>query len=318
MNVLYWSHIKAMRECPQKFLWSRGNPEIDLGAGLGKPKPLPAEEERASEHYTLMGSVLSTVVESIYNENLWKEPLLLRDRVENLAKKEFSLQEVGKYLDWSQMMRSEAIDLCVSGAVNFLKIMKENRLLGPYARSEVKMETWVSPQLKDLKICGIADLIFRDTNDKIHIMDGKNAGQPGKWEDEDQLRWYALCFKMAYGVTPSRLGFFFFRYPPNEPPKDWKQDPKEWNGIIEVGIDPSDIKRLFDEAVETQKAIKKKNFEANPVPKHCTNCPYESVCEQRQAQKAVNVAKRNANKELKKQNDPLENMQGINIFTMGK
>jgi hypothetical protein len=78
------------------------------------------------------------------------------------------------------------------------------------------------------------------------------------------------------------------------------------------------MKRLFDEAVETQKVIKQKNFVANPVPKHCTNCPYESVCEERQAQKAINSAKRNATKELKKQNDPLENMQGINIFTMGK
>ncbi|NBP58973.1 hypothetical protein EBU71_20990, partial [bacterium] len=114
MNVLYWSHLKVMRECPQKFLWSRGNPEIDLGAGLGKPKPLPAEEERASEHYALMGSVLSRVVELLYNDELWKEPTLLKDRVEEIARKEFILQEQGKYLDWRFMPREEAIATCVT------------------------------------------------------------------------------------------------------------------------------------------------------------------------------------------------------------
>jgi len=314
MNVLYWSHLKVMRECPQKFLWSRGNPEIDLGAGYGKPKPLPAEEERASEHYALMGSVLSRVVELLYNDELWKEPTLLRERVEEIARKEFILQEGGKYLDWRNMPREEAIATCITGAVNYLKIMKHNKLLGPYARSEVKMETWLTPAIKDLKICGIADLIFRDGNDKVHILDGKNAGTPGKYEDDDQLRWYALCYRLAYGVNPDRLAFFYFRFPPNEKP-NIKFD-GDWNGMIEVSFTEDDIKRLAKEALETQKAIQKKNFEPNPVPKHCVNCAYESVCEPRQAQKKHNSAKRGLGKTST--TDPFDNNNSLPVLDFGK
>ena len=66
---------------------------------------------------------------------------------------------------------------------------------------------------------GIADLVYRDKQDQIHILDGKNATTPGKYEDEDQLRWYALCFRLQYGKMPHRLGFFTFDTPQITPLK---------------------------------------------------------------------------------------------------
>jgi len=293
MKNLYWSHIKMMRECPQKFLWHKGHPNHDLGAGVGNPKPLPPEEERGSEHHLLMGSVLSKVVEDFYNHELWRDPKNLPQKVEEIARKEFVFEEQRRYCLWTYMTRDDCIEICVKGALNFLKIMKENRLLGVWNKSELKMTPSVN---KYFNASGIADLVYRDKEDRIHILDGKNASTPGKYEDEDQLRWYALCFRLQYGTMPHRLGFFYFRFPSDCPPENLSHVEEKyrdaWTGFCEVSLDVSDIKRLAREAVETSKAIHRGVFEANPQPKHCGMCAYEPICEERQAQKKRNAAKR--------------------------
>tara|TARA_B100000073_G_scaffold283349_1_gene244362 strand:- start:364 stop:1344 length:981 start_codon:yes stop_codon:yes gene_type:complete len=316
MKYIYWSHIKMMRECPQRYLWSKGHPDHDLGAGIGKKKPLPPENQRESEHHLLMGSVLSKVVEDFYNHELWSEPKTLQDKLEDLARKEFVFQEQRYYCLWNYMTRDEAIDVVVSGASNFLKIMKENRLLGVWNKSELKMTPSVN---KYFSASGIADLVYRDKEDRIHILDGKNASTPGKYEDQDQLRWYALCFRLQYNVMPHRLGFFYFRYPsdilPNMKHVPEKYQGDKWTGFMEVDFTMADIKRLAAEGVETSKAIHRGVFEANPMPKHCRTCPYESVCEERQEQKARNAAKRGLRKT--KTPDPTEGNDGFVDLSFG-
>lgn len=297
MQYLYWTHIKMMRDCPQKYLWTKGHPKHDLGRGYGKSKPLPNEDQRESEHHLLMGSVLSKVVEDLYNHELWRDPKGLMDKVEEIARKEFEVEETKRYCLWTYLTRDQAIQTCVDGAINFLKIMKENRLLGVWNKSELKM----TPSLNNyFSVCGIADLVYRDSEGGIHILDGKNASTPMKYEDPDQLRWYALCFKLQYGVMPKRLGFFFFRYPGDTPPANLSfvedQYKEKWTGFIETSFDAQDIKRLAGEGIETSKAITRGVFEPNPMPKHCTRCAYEPVCEERQAQKKRNSAKRGLGK----------------------
>ena len=68
MRNIYWSHLKMMRACPQQYLWHKGHPDHDLGSGKGKRKPLP-DESKDSEHHQLMGTVLSTVVEEVYDHD---------------------------------------------------------------------------------------------------------------------------------------------------------------------------------------------------------------------------------------------------------
>jgi hypothetical protein len=305
MKYLYWSHIKMMRECPQKYLWVKGHPQHDLGAGYGKPKPLPPEQDRESEHHLLMGSVLSKVVEDLYNHELWREPKNLLEKVEEIARKEFEVEETRRYCLWTYMTRDQAIETCVSGALNFIRIMKENRLLGVWNKSELKM----TPSANNhFSACGIADLVFRDSEGGIHILDGKNASTPMKYEDEDQLRWYALCFRLQYNAMPKKLGFFFFRYPSDKPPENLSHVEDKykdnWTGYIEISFDEQDLKRLAKEGVETSKVLHRGVFEPNPMPKHCGRCPYEPVCEERQAQKRYNAAKRGLGKT--KTPDPLK------------
>ena len=86
--------------------------------------------------------------------------------------------------------------------------------------------------------------------------------------------------------------------------------------MIEVSFTDDDIKRLAKEALATQKAIQNKNFEANPVPKHCVNCPYESVCEPRVAQKKHNSAKRGLGKT--NTTDPFDTNNSLPVIDFGK
>ena len=306
MRNIYWSHIKMIKDCPQRYLWTKGHPNHDLGNGYGKRKSLPPEEERSSEHHMLMGSVLSKVVELVYNDELWKDPTNLMKRVVDIAQNEFRVLETEHYCLWNYMTRAEAENVCIEGAKNFIRIMKENKLIGQWSRSEVRM----TPKLNDkINVSGIADLIYRDKNNVIHILDGKNAMTPNKYEDPDQLRWYALAFYLQYGIAPKRLGFFYFRYPPKNPPKNHEDT---WNGMVEVSISKEDFKRLSKEAINISNIIDKGDFEAKPKAKHCQFCPYESACKERQDQKELNRSKRKP-KKFKK--DPrLENVENFKKF----
>jgi adenine-specific DNA glycosylase len=62
--------------------------------------------------------------------------------------------------------------------------------------------------------------------------------------------------------------------------------------LVEVSLTEDDIKRLGNEAIETYRLIERGVFEANPVPKNCSFCEFENVCEARQEQKRLNAAKR--------------------------
>lgn len=309
MRHIYWSHLKMMRACPQQYLWHKGHPDHDLGQGKGKPKFLP-DEKRESEHHQLMGTVLSKVVEDIYNHELWKEPKTLLDKAREIVEREFVFAEQLHYVEWTLMTRESAMDTCLTGARNFLEIMRDNRMIGPFAKSEMKMTPSMN---KYFSVCGVADLVFRDKEGNIHILDGKNAMTPMKYEDEDQLRWYALCFRLQYGVTPQKLGFFFFRYPKSAPPAGVDDG---WTGLVEVKIDEEDIKRLGKEAIETNRAIHFGKFEPNPQPKHCRMCKFENICEERQAQKKHNAAKRGLGRSNTP--DPTEVGGGIIDLDMGK
>jgi len=296
MNI-YWSNLKLFRECPKKYLWSKGHPEIDLGAGMGKPFPIP-EEQKESEHHKLMGSVLSRVVEEIYNNKLWAKKTLTQDAL-RIASATFHELELSHYCDWSLLPRQEALDTVLNGTRNYIKAMWSNNLLGDLCESEWKFSKKLETSAGVIGFCGYADLIIRKDDpvtgkSHVMIMDGKNAGTPGKYEDPDQLIWYALCMRLQYGETPDELGFIYFRFAPDSPPPSWDEAKDgKWTGIHFVEWDKdADLKRMGLEAINTKIAIDNKAFEATPSPKTCEKCPFEYTCTERQEQKKANAAKR--------------------------
>jgi hypothetical protein len=278
-------------DCPRKFLWYRGWGSIDLGRGPGRGKKKP---EKKSEHHAVMGIVLADMCEFFYNDEEYKNPRGLMQRLERKVRRSFDRQLRKKYIDWRvSPARDEMWEVIWEGTEGFIQTVKANKLLGPYARSEVELLGYIN---KWTPVGGRADIIIRRDDLGVMILDGKNSKSKGKYTDPDQLRWYALCYYLFYGKLPDRLGFVYFRYPAGKPILD-----DEGNQTLEreVGVDwveftREDIQGLAQRAVTARKLMDKEKFEATPKASMCRWCEFETVCEERQAQREANSLKRRA------------------------
>jgi len=290
--TLYWSSFENYEKCPQLFLWGKGWGALDVGGGPGKPKPKPLKDSR---HHAVLGIVIQKVIERLYNEELWRTPAGLPERLEALVEKEFAYEIQRNFIDWRiAPSKFEMLRTCREGVSGFLRTLKAQKLLGPYARAEVELLGWVNPSTP---IGGRADLVLRREDTGTTILDGKNSKDKGRYTDPDQLRWYALCYYLGYGKIPDRLGFLYYRYPAGLENPD---------GTVESGVDwvtatKADIEGLAKRVVDARKAMEEEKFEANPSPKTCKYCDYQTVCDARQAQKAANARTRK-----KKDSDELD------------
>lgn len=302
-STLYWSTVRLYENCGQAFLWSKGWGRIDLGHGPGKRIPSP---EKRSRHHAVMGIVIQAVVEKMYNDELYRDPPRLSVFMEELVEVYWA-KETAKprnFIDYrdSGMSEQEMIQTCKDGALGFLKTMKAHRLLGPYAKAEVDLVGWVD---KYLKIGGRADTIIRRDDTGITIIDGKNSKR--KQADPDQLRWYALVFKLAFKKLPDRLAFVYYRYPYG----DEYIDPQTGEKAVEEGVEwvdftEDDLRGLALRAQEARNGMRKEKFAPSPSPDNCRWCDYLSICEARQDQ-----IKANSKNRPKKTLDALSNSSGF-------
>lgn len=299
-KTLYYSPFDLYENCPQGFLWGRGWPTIDLGAGPGKKKPVP---EKKSEHHAVMGTAIQAVIERFYNDELWRilTPVQLRDRLMELADEHTKLEFARRYIDWNKAPPRDEVEKLIKDAIRgYMRTLKHHRLLGPYAKAEVDLIGYVD---KWTPIGGRVDLIIRRDDTGVMILDGKNSkrykdGKGGlmTFTNPDQLRWYALCYYLSYRALPDRLGFVYYRYPYGDPVLDVEGfpaldamgNPKIEEGISWVPFTMDDLKGLGQRALDAVKSMHKEHFDPRPTPKTCKFCDYESVCPARQAQIASN------------------------------
>lgn len=271
---LYWSNLKNYEECPQKFLWGRGWADLDVGGGLGRKKPKPVKK---SEHHAVMGIVIQSVVETFYNDELWRHPEGLQKRLTKMVEVVLAQQIAKKYIDWRWAeSEAEMFDICTSGVIGYLRTMKHHKFLGPFARSEVHVPGSID---KWNPVGGYLDMIIRRDDTGVTILDGKNAKTKNQYVDPDQLRFYALCFYLAYHKMPDRLAFVWYRYP---------YDGAEETGIEWVPFTKEDLQRLARRAKDTRTLMNKHKFEATPSSKACKWCDYETVCPERQQMREDN------------------------------
>lgn len=303
--TLYWSRLKSYEACPQQCLWNWGWGSIDCGAGPGKRKPKPY---KSSRHHALMGIVIQAVIETFYNEKMWREPDGLAARLSNMVDKEWKYQarKDRNWVDHREAGPKEGlIKICRDGVLGFLRTMREHRFLGSYAKAEVDLIGFI-PDGKGglIPVGGIADTIVKRADTGITILDGKNALSRGKYQDADQLRWYALIFWLAYREMPDRLAFVFYRYPFGTPMEDKKTGPildedgkqKLDPGVEWVPFTKDDLVGLARRAVLARQGMENEQFEPTPKPPYCKWCDYETVCQSRMDQRAANRAKRGKSK----------------------
>lgn len=281
-RTLYWSHLSAYEECAQKYLWGYGWGDIDLGRGPGKGKQKPKED---SKHHAVMGIVIQAVLEDFYNKQMWVRPELrgaeLKRHLIRMTKDKLTSTLPHHYIDWNKISFEEMEETCVNGVVGYLPTMKYHKLLGSYAKSEVELSGNVTNWLP---VGGRADFIIRREDTGTTILDGKNSGTKMKYVDPDQLRWYALCFSLAYHKLPTRLGFVWFRFP---------YDPETGEeGIDWVEFTKRDLKGLVDRAIQVRRNQEKEKFDPTPSAKVCKFCDFETICEARIQNRNENAAKR--------------------------
>ena len=274
--TLYWSSLETYESCPQRFLWSRGWGTIDVGGGVGRSKPEPVKKSR---HSAVMGIVIQRVVEDLYNLELWKYPVGLLKRLDEMVEKEFHYEISRNFIDWRfSPSKTELLQVCKAGVFGFLQTMKANKLLGQYAKAEVDLIGWID---KYNPVGGRADLIIRRDDDGVMILDGKNSQQKGKYTNPDQLRWYAMCYYLCYSQIPDKLGFIYYRFP--------YDSEKGESGVDWVTFTKEDLQGLARRAVDARKGMDKEKFLPTPSPSVCKFCDYETVCDARQGQKKENA-----------------------------
>lgn len=279
--TLYWSNLDLYEKCPRQFLWERGWGAIDVGGGPGKGKPHPLKK---SKHHAVMGIVIQAVIERLYNDELWKQPDGLADRLLKMVDREWSYQ-TAKSNNWIDYRvagtKDSMLKVCRDGVTGYLHTMKANKLLGEWAKAEFELLGWVD---KYNPIGGRADLIFQRKDTGVTLLDGKNSGTKGKYTNPDQLRWYALLFYLAYRKMPDRLGFVYYRFPYGAPILNKKGEP---TGELESGVDwvpftKDDLKGLAQRAVQARTGMNREKFDPVPEPKNCRFCEFETICEARQ------------------------------------
>lgn len=287
-RTMYWSHFQNYTKCPQKYLWTKGWPGIDLGAGPGKKKPVTMKR---SEHHALMGIVIQGVLEDFYNEGLWKI-LKGKELERDLARRTVNAFEdrlEKSYINWSESpSKKELKRVCLEGVLNFLKTLKHNRLLGSYARSEVEVMAFIDDTTP---IGGRIDFLIKKGED-ILILDGKNSKQK-KYVDPDQLVFYALLFLLAYKKIPTKVGFVFFRYPYGTPIEGSEEVE---SGVDWHEIDKDKLKGMAQRIVTAKWGMVNQEFDPNPSPQNCRFCDYENQCDARKTQKAYNRKNRKPRK----------------------
>ena len=287
--TLYFSNFDTYESCPQKFLWSRGWYDIDLGYGMGKKRPPPV---KSSEHDRLMGEIIQKAVEDMYNKELWKDPATLQDKLADIVRKEFYHKMQKSYIDWNRApTQHDMLDTCHAGVTGYLKTMRHNKLLGVFNKAEME---FVCRTDKDTSIGGKADLVVRRSDTGVIILDGKNSKTRGKYTVPDQLRWYALCYWLCFDAMPDRLAFVYYRYPYGTPVLNEFGNPtgEVESGLVDVSFTKEDLEGLALRTIDVHKGMREHKFEPNPEPSRCKFCDFETVCEARQSTKR----KRNAKK----------------------
>lgn len=284
--VLYWSNLEKYENCPQGFLWGRGWGSIDVGGGPGRRKPVP---EPSSRHHAIMGIVIQYAIEKMYNDQLWRDPKGLADRLVAMGREEFEKQllDSRNFVDWTETSRADMLRTIEQGILGYLRTMKAHRLLGPFTRAEHDMVASIHDPVagKDWIVGGKADVVFEREESGVTFLDGKNAQSKGKYTDPDQLRWYSLLWFLTTGKLPDRLAFVYYRYPHGflAPGSSVPETGIDW-----VDFNKADIDSLSERALAARRGMEAEQFDPTPKPPICRFCDYESVCKARQEQKAAN------------------------------
>lgn len=246
---LSFSGFKKMDECAYSY-WN---------GYLNKTKIEGVVDDRLG---SLFGSVTGGVFEDFYNMRLWKAPeprAAVYARVEpNLVK--VIHQETVETSEWRKpgvllwkgpdieagqnpkglyTNRAE-LEADIRDAVGRgIEAIKHDRLLGPRADAEVKLDYTINGH----KLGGRADFIIKRVRfHDLCIIDGKGSKWRDRYVDLRQLLWYGMLYKLHTGEVPDKLGYLFWKFSP--------PDSLDW-----MDFSPEDLDEMLATVLATIKKI---------------------------------------------------------------
>ena len=223
-------------------------------------------KKKQNEYNTISGNVVGKLFEHFYNDELWRVPKEVQNKLLELLPKKFAEVIARSNVDWDapkQLSKDELLEDCKKSLLLGLKAVKENLLLGAYAKAEVKVQAKISTH--DV-IWGRADYLIRRSlkaqPEEILIIDGKNTNSD-QYLDESQLLFYSLAYYLANERMVDKVGFLLFKF-----------------GTVKwIEFSKEDLKKLREDIHEVIKGIWKKEFEPTYLPGACKFCLYKEECE---------------------------------------
>lgn len=249
-RALSYSAYKNYKECPLRYL--KQNVERE------KPK-VPKDE-----YNVVYGSVVQKVFENFYNDQIWRKGKMARDVLVDSVPSIFQNLISKRNIFWDkhgdEEGKQELLHDCVESVRVNVDVIKEHKLIGPFAKSEVNTYCYLNSQDQ---IGGRIDFVIKKEN-QVLLLDGKGSKYRDRYLDKTQLHWYALSYYILHRRMPDSLWFWLYRFP---------EDP-----LIEIEFDTALLKNLKNEILETILNIKKRQFKPTPSSKSCKFCPYSGEC----------------------------------------
>ncbi len=200
---LSFSGYKTYAQCP-KLYWHKY---------VDKTTP-PAPDNCINALY---GSTIGVLFEHFYERKYWKRPdceSYMKSQASEVLEKVIREDQRGKIIDWDDEKanynnRDGLLEDIQLGIPKGLRIIRENRLLGPVAVAEMKLDHRYGNHM----VAGRADFVIEREKEKdVLILDGKGSKHGKKYVEESQLHWYAFLYQQKTGRLPDKLGFVFWRF----------------------------------------------------------------------------------------------------------
>lgn len=244
--------------------------------------PLVKPDNRVNMLY---GDTVGKIFECFYAQRLWRgsEPVAELQALVIPTLKRVMANEIrkGGVFDWSDKTLKEGSRSLeeIEGEVREtlprgLRAIKHHRLMGHDVQCEMNLEVLLGGH----KIGGRADFVLTRVapHGDLVIVDGKGSRYRDQYVNHRQLRWYAMQHRLKLGKAPDKLGFLFWRSPP-ETSMDWSVVTPEALDALQVAVVAT-----ATEITDAESAIAKgenplKMFPATPGP-DCKRCSYFDQC----------------------------------------
>jgi CRISPR/Cas system-associated exonuclease Cas4 (RecB family) len=244
---LSWSGYTTYQRCP-----------------LAYKKAYVDEEEvpRPNAYNAVAGKTIQAVFERFYNDQIWRRGKETKAALLEILPKEYERILSEEIVDWkapeSKLSKEELLESIRPLIGSTLEMIKENRLIGKYAKSEVQLQAWIDKVL----VHGIADFVIRRDNSHI-ILDGKHTRHRSKYLKVEQLTYYVMLFWLQHQVVVDKVGWIYYSY----------------GELDYIPISLTDVKRLHESIRATIADIRRNKFEATPSTDACRFCDYAPKCE---------------------------------------